>query len=179
MTRGLWSVAALGAGAALTTLGVQELSRTFVVNLESPHPVVGEVTISDPIPHSRLLRMTDIVAAPATREEPGLWSEVGVVDTAGFSTAVLSLHGQLRGSTSGGGAVVLVLVPEEENVLRALAEGEPHLTLDASAEPLPGDTLYFSGASERLALGFPAYRVFVYNTTERSASVDVYVYLAQ
>ena len=175
----LGSLAALGAGAALVTLGVQEITRTVVVNLESPHPISGDVSISNPIPHSRLARMLDVVAAPASRDEPGLWSEVGVVDTSGFSTAVLSLHGQLRGSTVGGGEVVLVLVPEEENVLRALAEGEPHLTLDASAEPLPGDALYFSGSSERLALGFPSYRVFVYNTTERSASVDVYVYLAQ
>lgn len=177
MRHELLSMGAVAVLASVTTLGVQELTQTFVVNLESPHPIEGDVSVSAPIPHSDTASMIDVVVAPSAREETGLWTDVGEIETAGFTSVVLSLHGQLRGSTSGTGVVALVLVPNEENILRALAEGEVHLTLDATADPVPPDALYFSGASDVLPVGFPSYRVFVYNTTERSASVDVYAYL--
>ncbi len=157
--------------------GVQELTQTFVVNLENPHPIVGDVAVSTPIPHSDMVAMVDIVVAPAGRTQTSLWTEVGSLTTEGFTSAVLSLHGQLRGSTGGGGVVAVVLVPEEENILRALDEGEVHLELEAIAEPAPGDAMYFSGSRAGLPIAFPKYRVFLYNTTDRSASVDVYAYL--
>ncbi len=172
------SFVTVGLLAAVTTLGVQELTRTFVVNLKDPHPIEGEVNIASPIPHSETASMIDVVVAPATREQTGLWTDVGPLETTGFTSVVLSLHGQFRGSTSGGGAVTLVLVPDEENILRALAEGEAHLELEAVADPAPATALYFSGTSGELPIGFSAYRMFLYNTTERSASVDVYAYLA-
>ena len=34
-----------------------------------------------------------------------------------------------------------------------------------------------TGQNFSLAIAFPKYRVFLYNTTDRSASVDVYAYL--
>ena len=157
--------------------GAQELTQTFVVNLENPHPIVGDVAVSSPIPHSDMAAMVDVVVAPAERTQTSLWTEVGSITTEGFTSAVLSLHGQLRGSTSGGGVVAVVLVPEEENILRALAEGEVHLELEATADPVQGDTMYFSGSRAALPIAFPEYRVFLYNTPDRSASVDVYAYL--
>lgn len=178
MSRSL-SLLVVALAASVTTLGVQELTQTVVVNLKDPHPIEGRVVVPAPIPHSEMASWTDAIVAPASREETGLWTDLGAVETSGFTSLLLSLHGQLRGSTSGGGVVAVVLVPNEENILRALAEGEVHLELEALADPLPADALYFSGASERLPIGFPSYRVFLYNTTERSASVDAYVYLSQ
>lgn len=177
MRSGLVSLAAVAVSASLTTLAVQEITQTVVVNLENPHPIKGSVVVSRPIPHSDMVSMVDVVVAPASREETSLWTEVGSVTTEGFSSLVLSLHGQLRGSASGAGVVGLVLVPEQENILRALAEREVHLELEAVADPVPGDGLYFSGARAGLPIAFPRYRAFLYNTTDRSASVDVYAYL--
>ena len=152
------SLVFVGLVASVTTLGVQELTQTVVVNLKDPHPIEGDINIPSPIPHSDMASMIDVVVAPATRDETGLWTDVGSIETEGFTSVVLSLHGQLRGSTGGFGTVALVLVPEEENVLRAFAEGEVHLELEATAEP-PPNALYFSGASEALPIGFPSYRV--------------------
>jgi len=177
MQSGPWTLVAVGVAASLATLGVQETTRTVVVNLKDPHPIEGAITVASPIPHSDMASMIDIVVAPATRDETGLWTDVGLLETQGFTSVVLSLHGQLRGSTAGLGSVSLVLVPNEESIVRAFAEGEVHLALEASASPVPADTMYFSGDSEALAIGFPSYRVFLYNTTERSASVDVFAYL--
>lgn len=171
------SLVAVAGLASATTLGVQELTRTFVVNLKDPHPIEGDVHVPTPIPHSDMASMIDVVVAPARRDEPGLWTDVGVIETDGFTSVVLGVHGQLRGSTAGRGAISLVLVPDEDTILQALADGEVHLELEARVDPVPADTLYFSGRSDNLPIGFPSYRVFLYNTTERSASVNVFAYL--
>ena len=105
------SLVAVGVLASVTTLGVQEVTQTFFVNLKDPHPIEGDVNVSSPIPHSDMASMVDVVVAPATREQTGLWTDVGPIDTAGFTSVVLSLHGQLRGSTGGTGVVSLVLCP--------------------------------------------------------------------
>jgi hypothetical protein len=167
------AAAGLGTGIA----GVQELNRAFVVNLKDPHPIEGTVSVEVPIPHSVTRSLTEIVAAPADRDEPALWTEAGILDTEGFTSVVLSFHGQFRGNPSGIGAIGLVLVPEEEDVLRSLGEGEVHLSLDASVEPVPDGRIYFSGSRAGLSIAFPRYRVFLYNTTDRSAAVNIFAYL--
>jgi hypothetical protein len=178
MTRDiLLSLAALVGLGSAGFVGYQELSRTFVVNLKDPHPIEGNVGVETPIPHSATRSLLEVVVAPAARDEPSLWTEAGILETDGFTSVVLSLHGQFRGNPSGPGAVGLVLIPEEENVLRALGEGEVHLALDAVAEPVPDGRLYFSGSRAGLAIGFPRYRVFLFNTTDRSAAVNVFAYL--
>lgn len=172
----LWLAAAAGVASA-ATVGIQELTRTFVVNLESPHPVEGVVDVPRPVPHARLESMLEVVVGPAPRDEPSLWADAGTLDASGFTSVVLSLHGQLRGAPTGTGVVGLILVPDEETIQRALAEGEVHLAIEAVADPVPTGGLYFSGSRAALPVAFPAYRVFVYNTTDRSASVNVFAYL--
>jgi hypothetical protein len=166
----------LGLGSA-AYVGYQELTRTFVVNLKDPHPVEGTVEVGAPIPHSVTQDLAEAVVAPARQEESSLWTEAGILDTAGFTSLVLSFHGQFRGNPSAPGAVGLVLVPDEENILRALAEGEVHLSLSTEVERVPDGRLYFSGSRAGLAVAFPRYRVFLYNTTDRSAAVNVFAYL--
>lgn len=171
------SLAALAGLGSAGVVGYQELTRSFVVNLKDPHPIEGTVSVGAPIPHSATQSLFDVVVAPASRDEPSLWTEAGTLESAGFTSVVLSFHGQFRGNPSGQGAFGLVLVPEEENVLRALGEGEVHLILDAVAEPVPDGRQYFSGSRAGLAIAFPRYRVFLYNTTDRSAAVNIFAYL--
>lgn len=157
--------------------GVQELTRTFVVNLKDPHPIEGKVTVDEPIPHSAMQSLPDVVVAPAPRNEPALWTEAGTIATDGFSSAVVSFQGQFRGNPASPGTVGVVLVPQEEDVLRAFSEGEVHLSLEALAEGVPDGRAYFSGSRSGLAIAFPRYQVYLYNTTDRSASVNLFAYL--
>lgn len=173
----LASLAAAAGLATAATLGVQELSRTFVVNLKDPHPIEGTVEVDAPVPHARLESMLNVVVGPSTRGEPNLWAEAGVLETNGFTSVVLSLLGQLRGTPAATGVVGLILIPDEEGIQQALVEGEVHLALEALADPVPAGGLYFSGTRAALPIAFPRYRVFVYNTTDRSASVNVFAYL--
>lgn len=157
--------------------GVQELTQSFVVNLKDPHPITGTVAVSAPVPHSDAQGLVDVIVSPAPRRDTSLWTEAGLLETSGFTSIVLSFHGQFRGNPTAPGALGLVLVPDEENVLRSFAEGEAHLTLEAVADPVPDGRMYFSGSQGGLTLAFPRYRVYLYNTTDRSASVDIFAYL--
>lgn len=60
-----WLLSMVGGLAFSAGFGVQELTRTVVVNLENPHPIVGDVAVSVPIPHSEMTAMVDVVVAPA------------------------------------------------------------------------------------------------------------------
>lgn len=175
----LYSFAATAALASAGALGFQELNRSFVVNLKDPHPVEGRVTIPVPVPHGSVQSLLDVVVAPAPRSETSLWTEAGMLETDGFTSIVLSFHGQFRGNPAAPGTIGMVLVPEEENLLRAFAEGEVHLALETLAEGVPDGRLYFSGTEAGLAIAFPRYRVFLYNTTDRSAAVNLFAYLTQ
>ena len=155
----------------------QDDDRTFVVNLKEPHPVRGEVEVRSPIPHGDLVRILDITIGSSSAEETALWVDAGTLDVSGFTSIVLSLYGDLKGIPSTPGVVAVVLVPDEEEILRAFAQGEVHLSLEATAEAGGSDLLYFSGTAERLPIGFPQYRVFLYNTTDRSAAANIFAYL--
>jgi hypothetical protein len=173
---GLLAAALLLATLAFSAGGVQE-SRSYVVNLETPHPIEGEVGIVGPITHSRVERISGVVVAPVGRGATSLWAEAGRLQTDGFTSVTLSLHGLSGGTDRRAGSVGVVLVPAEARILRAFQENELHLALEATAEVSAADLRFFSGSSPSLPLGFPTYRVFVYNTTEQSVTVDIYAYL--
>ncbi len=97
--------------------------------------------------------------------------------TSGFTSLVLSLHGQIRGNVTVPGVVGAILIPDEEPILQALSEGEILLPLEIQAEVTDDATTYFSASNPYLAIAFPRYRIFLYNSTDQSAAANVCVYL--
>jgi hypothetical protein len=173
---GILTVTLLLTTLAFTTGAVQE-SRSYVVNLRTPHPIEGEVGIVGPITHSKVVRMNSVVVAPVGRQATSLWAAAGRLETDGFTSVTLSMHGLSGGTDRRAGTVGVVLVPDEARILRSFQENELHLALEATADVMAGDLSYFSGTGASLPLGFPRYRVFVYNTTAQSVTVDIFAYL--
>lgn len=162
--------------ASTSPVGAQELMKAFVVNLETPHPVTGTVSVSGTIQHASVVRVNDVVVATARRQEPPQWVEVGTVDTEGFTSVVLSLQGQMKGSITRSGSVGAILIPDEQPILQALTEGVVQLPLEVTAEVSPSSE-FFSGSQASLPVAFPRYRVFFYNTAGQSVSANLYLYL--
>ena len=117
----LAAVAGLGSAGFV---GYQELTRTFVVNLKDPHPIEGTVNVETPIPHSATQSLFDVVVAPASRDEPSLWTEAGTLETDGFTSVVLSLLGQFRGNPSGPGSIGLVSFRRTRTFSALLGKGK-------------------------------------------------------
>jgi hypothetical protein len=161
-------------------LGPEQLGNeqlVTVVNLETPHPVEGQVSVFGTIEHSDVVRVNDTIVPSAAREETARWVEAGMAQTSGFTSLVLSLHGQVRGNVSVPGFIGVILIPDEESILQALTEGEILLPLETQADVVAGSTSYFSASNPYLAIAFPRYRIFLYNTTDQSAAANVCVYL--
>ncbi len=92
---------------------------------------------------------------------------------------VLSLQGTVKGTLGRAGQVGAMLVPDEEAVERAFREdGLVQLPLEVFAVLAHKEIDTFS-AQQHLAVGFPRYRVYFYNSTDKSVEVNLYLYLTQ
>jgi len=150
--------------------------EVLVINLPTIQPVQGEVTVSEPIPQTKLVSLGEKVVPPLQRSETTALIPGGLVDAEGFRTAVVSIAGFVQGQSLAQGTVGAILLPNEDSILRVFREeAQIQLELEVTADSTPSDA-YFS-SSEALKLGFPRYQIFYYNTTDRAVSVRLFAYL--
>ena len=148
-----------------------------VTNFPEVQQITGRVVISEPIPQTRFETVKAVVA-PASPADAAQWTEAGVIDTRGFTHLTLSLAGTLQGSAQAG-SIGVALVPDVPELLNALrTHGAAPFALRAEAETAMTPGGFFSSASTTLRIGFPRYRVFLYNATSKSAEAVVYAYLS-
>lgn len=156
----------------------QEITPVQVVNLPEVQTVDGKVTVGEPVPHSRFVRLERVIVAPVGRADTTSLESVGPVDLAGFTHVVLSLRGESQGRLGRDGAVGAILVPDQEPIARTLLEaGRFQFALEVEAMARREDRGYFASTSLRAPIAFPRYRVLLFNETDRSAEVDLYLYL--
>lgn len=156
----------------------QEIRRVLVTNFPDPQRVEGRVSIEAPLPMSEAVRFTNVTVSPVRPDETTRLVEAGTLEASGYSEVVLSLEGQVRGEVARAGEVGAILIPDEELVRLAFDEqGRIHFALRATAPEVNTRTPYFASDQPSYRLGFPRYRVFLYNTTDKTVRVDVYAYL--
>jgi hypothetical protein len=155
-----------------------EIQRTFVTNFPQTQQVAGTVSIDGTIRHATLQRLKDVQVPPVGPKETTRLIQGGTLTTDGFTAVVLGLAGQTRGRILHAGTVGALLIPDEEPVTRAFEEeGLTHFPMEIKASSVTGASLSFASPQERLTVGFPRYRVFFYNTTDKTATVNLYAYL--
>jgi len=177
------AVAALGlllllSQAHAPSSSAEDLDRVIVTNFPNVQQVAGSVRVAEPVPQSELVRRLDVIVPPVDRAATTQLVEGGIVEAAGFTHAVLSLRGEVQGNLTQPGTAGAILVPEEGPVLRALQEeGHFEFALEVQAPVTRDHRGTFASDQPRFALGFPRYRLLLYNTSDRSVEADVYVYL--
>ncbi len=172
---GLLALAAtLAAGPAVG----QKAQEVHVVNLPKVQEVAGAVRLAEPAPAARLVRLAEAIVAPVAPEETTALVPGGVVRADGFVSAVLSLGGKMRADHFADGRVGALLLPEVEPVLEAFVEeGAALFPLRVEAAVTARRGAHFASDQPAVQLGFPRYRVYYYNTSDRPASVTLWVYL--
>jgi hypothetical protein len=159
------------------TVEAAGLERVVVTNFPEVQQVRGAVTVREPIPRSRLERRSELVP-PGGRLELGSLVEVAPLQTEGFTSVVLSLAGAVKGELRRPGAAGVLLLPDEPEILRAFQEhGELQFALEAQADLTPGGTGRFHSEQPFHRLAFPRYRVFFYNSGERTMEATLYAFL--
>ena len=156
----------------------QEVAFVRVTNFPSVQQIDGKVEIEDPIRLAELVALREIILPPVRSDQTTRWVDAGVVETSGFPNVVLSLNGEIKGELLKSAAIVAVLIPTEESVENAFdEEGVVQFGLNVSAKGEIGAKPYFASDQPRYTVGFDAYRVYLYNETDKTVTANLFAYL--
>ncbi|MCM0082219.1 hypothetical protein L4X63_11520 [Geomonas sp. Red32] len=150
-------------------------AEVSVNNFPALQQVRGAVTVEGT---TRTYKLEGLLVTPGARNDLNELLHAGKVDTDGFTSVTLSLQGEVKSTTFLSGNVGLMLIPDEEPVLRVLKEVKQiQFPVEIACSVRSGDSEYFSCALPALNVGFPRYRVYFYNTLNKPAEVNAYLYL--
>jgi hypothetical protein len=156
----------------------EDTPRVLVTNFHDLQRVAGTVAVEGPARHATLLSRTGILVPPVDPKETGRLIDGWVLTMDGFTAAVLALNGQIRGRGLRPGRVGAILIPDEEPVFRFFEEeGQAHFPLEVTAEIPGGTSRSFASQPIRVTVAFPRYRLRLYNTGERSVTVNLFAYV--
>jgi len=165
-------------GAPARGAGDDPVRSVRVINLPSVQRVTGTVSIDGTIPHSILMTFRDLSVPPVEPTETGRLIDGGILQGDGFTGLVLSLSGRAGGRALRSGSVGVRLIPDDDAITKAFEEdGQVLFPLELGAPLTQGAYRLTATAQERFTLGFPRYRVRLYNTTDKTVSVNLYAYL--
>lgn len=158
--------------------GSSSIQPVAVTNFPDTQNVEGEVRIKGSVRMSEMVTFKDVLVPPVRPDDTTRLVEAGTLVSDGFANVVLSLHGQVKGSVSRMGEVGAFLVPEESTIEQAFNElGLVHFALRVAAPAVSTQTPYFASEQPRYTVGFQRYKILLYNTTDKTVTVDLYAYL--
>ena len=141
--------------------------------------VSGAVTIDGPVKTSKGVALREVVVPPVNPKDTLRLIQGPDVDTDGFAYMVLSLQGQIKGEVYRSGSVGAFMLPEEEPIVKAFDErGIMLFSQEVSAAGVSGAHPYFASNQPRAQIGFSRYRTYFYNSTDKSVTVNLFVYLS-
>lgn len=118
------------------------------------------------VPTSQRAEMTEMVYA-------------GTIETEGFTSLLISLQGEMRSEVFSSGTIGVLLVPAEGSILRVLRDAKRvQFPIECKAQTKSGDSIYFESEQVQQRIAFSRYKMYLYNTTNRSADANVYLYLS-
>jgi hypothetical protein len=148
-----------------------------VTNFPEVQRVAGAVTVTAPIPQTRLETVSAVVS-PAAIGETGSYTDAGVLHTAGFAAVTLGVAGDVQGRLAGAAPIGALLLPDTPEILGTFRiHGVAQFALRVEAQAAASEPGVFQSEQVHLQLGFPRYRVFFYNGTPRTSDVTLYAYL--
>lgn len=155
-----------------------ETQNVHVENFPETQQVKGTVAVDGAVSHIRFDSRNNIVVPISRRTEMTELAFAGTVDAGAFTLVTISLQGEMKGGSFAAGSIGVLLIPDEEPILRAFREGRLIQFAIENACPLkPGDPIHFSAEQVQHRLAFPRYRIYLYNTTNKTAEANLYLAL--
>ena len=156
----------------------QEARQVLVTNFPKVFPVNGTVVIEGPVKHAKFAALREVTVSPVNPKDTVRLIQGGIVESDGFTDMVLGLQGQIKGDVFRSGAVGVFLLPDEEAIVRAFEEkGVMQFATEVIAPGVATGSSYFASSSTRSPIGFPRYRTYFYNSTDKTVTVNLYAYL--
>jgi hypothetical protein len=133
--------------------------------------------VGEPIPMTRFEALRAQVS-PSGPTDVADWTDAGTLDVSGFAFVTLSLGGYVQGRIASVGTVGAVLIPDQTEAAAALHDyNVQQFPLGVVARVAPTDAAIFQSPQTNVRVGFPRYRVYLYNSTSRTSQVVLYAYL--
>jgi len=158
--------------------GSEEIQSVFVTNFPTLQRIAGSVSVEGTVRHAAQRRLTDVTVPPVNPSETTRLVPAGVLEADGFTSVVLALNGQSKGRALKPGVVGAILIPDEESVMHPFEEeGKWQFPLEIKTAAFATTSPYVASDPRRFEVGFPRYRVWLYNTSDRTVSANLYAYL--
>lgn len=161
------------------TRAAGEVQEVLVTNWPGLWRIQGEVSVARPIPQTQLVELPEQQITPVSPKETTRLIYGGTLETAGFPSVVFSLAGLTKADVFKAGEVGAILIPDVPTVVDAFNEKGVFLfplEVRAQVGTFPP---YFSSGQPKYTVGFDRYRVYYFNTTDKTATVHLYAYLTQ
>jgi len=156
----------------------EEARNVLVTNFPKVFPINGTVVIEGPVKHAKYTALRDVVVSPVNPKESVRLIQGGLVESDGFTDMVLGLQGQIKGEVFRAGTVGVFLLPDEPSIVSAFEEkGLMQFSTEVNAAGVSSASPYFASTSTRVPIGFPRYRTYFYNTSDKTVTVNLYAYL--
>ena len=156
----------------------QQVASVLVTNFPKIWSISGKVDVDGPIRHARYIPLREIVVPPVNPKDTIRLVQGGTIETDGFTAMVVGLSGQIKGEVYRGGTVGVFVLPDEEQVVHAFEEkGVMQFMTEINAPGISAASPYFSSEQTRIQIGFPRYRTYFYNSSDKSVSVNLFAYL--
>jgi hypothetical protein len=124
-----------------------------------------------------LVGVRGVSVSTASRADARSLVDAGTFDAEGYASLVLNLAGQLKGSDATGGEVGAMLIPDVAPFDRAYANmGLLPESIVISVRVSTQTTPYFMAKQKRADVGFPRYRVLLFNETQSPTGMSFFVY---
>jgi hypothetical protein len=150
-----------------------------VKNFPEKQEVKGSVSVEGSISHAKYFKKEGVVVPTSRRNELGELISAGTVETDGFTKVTMSLQGEIKSGSFTPGTVGVLLIPDEEPIVRSLREAKRvQFPIEGVARLKTGDPTFFESEQTQQRIAFPRYRVYLYNTLNRSVEANVYLYLS-
>jgi hypothetical protein len=156
----------------------QDVQSVFVTNFPKTWTIQGSVAVDGPVKQAKLAALREVLVPPVNPKDTQRLIQGDPIVSDGFTHMVLSLQGQIKGEVSKSGTVGVILIPDEEPIIRAFDEkGIIQFPLEASASGVSAASAYFASSQNRAQIGFSRYRTYFYNTSDKTVTVNLYAYL--
>ena len=147
-----------------------------VVNLPEVQQVRGSVTVEGT---TKYIVKEGLVVPTSQRAELSEMVYAGTIDTDGFTSLLISVQGEMRTDAYSSGTIGVLLVPDEKSILRIMRDAKRvQFPLECKVQTKNGDPIYFESEQVQQRIGFARYKMFLYNTSNKSAEANVYLYLS-
>lgn len=147
-----------------------------VNNFPDVQQIKGSVSVEGT---TKFLKKEDIVVPTSQRGDLSEMVYAGTVETDGFTSLLISLQGEIRSDVFSSGTIGVLLIPDEKSILRTLREAKRiQFPIECKVQAKSGDPVYFEAEQTQQRIAFSRYKMYVYNTANRSVEANVYLYLS-